>query len=395
VRTNLDGCAVLSAVSFNVVDVLGYARELHAKLGARVLPWLDQASARVDWDLPLLEAGLRKLEPTLSLQRIRARVSAVHAETADVTTFWLQPNARFAGHRPGTYVTIQVSIAGREHARAYSVSSAPRSDGLISITVKRVPGGVVSNWLADHLSVGDVLTLSAARGEFVLPAALPAKLVMLSAGSGITPVMSMLRALAAQRQCPEIVFLHCARSPRDLIFGAELEQLARTLPGLRLCFCVEQADASWNGAVGRFSTALLRDLEPDFDRLPSFLCGPTGFMQAVMESYEHASGLSQLRYERFNADFDATAFLNDVQVIRFVRSGAQRICDRPRTILEEAECAGVSIPSGCRAGNCGTCRSLKKRGVVVDISTGRASGAGEEPFFPCVSVARGTVEVDL
>ena len=108
--------------------------------------------------------------PPLSLRAVRARVVSVHDETHDTKTYWLRPNARFGSFRPGSYVTLQLRIAGLATQRSYSLSSAPRADGLVSITVKRVPGGRVSNWLADHVRAGDVLELSAALGQFVLPA---------------------------------------------------------------------------------------------------------------------------------------------------------------------------------------------------------------------------------
>ena len=119
-------------------------------------------------------------------------------------------------------------------------------------------------------------------------------------------------------------------------------------------------------------------------------------MQAVMQTLEREDAdLSKLRYERFNAAFDASMFLDHAQLLRFLRSGTESLSSRPRTILEEAESAGLRVESGCRAGNCGTCRCRKRSGVVVDINTGLASHAGDQFIYPCISVARGTVEVDL
>ncbi len=360
------------------------------------VPPLDRASARVNVDLPLLEAALGLLDGTLSLRRIRARVLEVRNETHDVKTFVLRPNARFPAYRPGSFVTLRLQIDGRILERSYSLSSAPAERGSIAITVKRVPGGVVSNWLSDHVRAGDVLSLSAPAGQFVLPPALPPRLLMISAGSGITPVMSMLRQLVAERADTQIVFLHFARTPRDLIFHDELVRLTRGAPNVQLTFCVEQADADWTAARGRFSLELLASVAPDFRELPTFLCGPSGFMRGVMQALEQAEAdLSKLRYERFNADFDASQFLEHGQLIRFMRSQTESLSSRPRTILEEAESLGVPIESACRAGNCGTCRCLKRSGVVVDVITGRQSSDAEEFIYPCISIARGTVEVDL
>lgn len=362
----------------------------------RARPLIDRASARVTARIPVLESALSKLDPTLSLHRILARVVAIHDETHDVKTFVLAPNARFGAYRPGAWVTVHLTIDGRPVQRTYSLSSAPSDDALVSITVKRVPGGVVSNHLADTVKTGDVLELGAPDGQFVLPAALPEKLLLISAGSGITPVMSMLRHLARSGATSEITFLHFARSPRDLIFGRELEQIAARSPNVRVVTCVESADPAWTGPTGRFTESLLESVAPDFRTSDTFLCGPSGFMRSVVQTLERTGAdLAKLRYERFGADFDASAFLEHSQVVRFVRSGVEAISSRPLTILQEAESKGVRVETGCRAGTCGTCRCKKKRGVVLNVATGIPSGEGEEMIYPCVSIAQGTVEVEL
>lgn len=364
-----------------------------------VTSWLDRGAAQIEADVPLLEAVLAKVEPTLSLRAVRARVVRVVDETADTKTFWLRPNARFGAYRPGSYVSISVAIDGEQVTRNYSISSGPRADGLIAITVKRVEGGRVSNWLADQVRSGAVLELSPASGSFLLPEELPSKLLMVSAGSGITPVMSMLRSLVARNAPCQVTFVHFARTPRDIIFREELDRIAREATNVHVELCVESCapeDAGWSGGRGRVTEQLLAAVAPDFASADTFLCGPPGFMRAVMQIYERSGAdLSRLRYERFNCDFDASAFLDRVQLLRFIRSATENISTQPRTVLQQAESAGLRVPSGCRAGNCGTCRCRKTRGVVVDITTGLASGDGEEFIYPCVSVAQGTVEVDL
>lgn len=371
-------------------------RALRPRALGKARPWIDRASARLTADVPVLEALLSKVEPTLSLHRVLARVVEVRQETHDVTTYVMRPNARFGAYRPGSYVNVHVTIGGRELQRSYSLSSSPSDDGLIAITVKRVPGGVVSNHLADVILPGAVLELSAPAGQFVLPATPGQKLLFVSAGSGITPVMSMLRHLVARGSTADITFLHFARSPRDVIFASELAAIAKRAPNVRVALCVEQGGDSWDGLVGLFSQGLLDGVAPEFRSSETFLCGPSGFMKAVMQTYERAGAdLSKLRYERFSAEFDATAFLEHSQIIRFSRSRVEALSNKPLTILAEAEAHGVRVETGCRAGTCGTCRCKKKKGVVVNVATGLESGAGEEIIYPCVSVAKGTVEVEL
>jgi ferredoxin len=165
---------------------------------------------------------------------------------------------------------------------------------------------------------------------------------------------------------------------------------------VQLHFCVEEADATWEGARGRFSEDLLSTACPSFRDIATYLCGPAGFMKQVMQTLEQSgTDLSKLRYERFGVEFDATEVLPDAQLVRFVRSGTECLASRPRSILDEAERLGIAVQSGCRAGNCGTCACRKIRGVVVDVTTGRESGPGDETIFPCISVPRGTVEIEL
>jgi stearoyl-CoA 9-desaturase NADPH oxidoreductase len=382
-------------------------RFLRRSLGIRGLrrasPWLDRASARTSANIPLLESVLSKIGPTLSLHRVLASVVEVRDETHDVKTFVLRPNARFGAFRAGSYVTLHLSIGGRRVQRAYSLSSAPGGEGLISITVKRVPGGLVSNHLADTVVAADVLELSAPSGQFLLKEAKesprddpPAKILMISAGSGITPVMSMLRELVKRGSRTSVTFLHFARTPTDVIFDAELERIAARCSNVKVVLCVEAADGAWPGLRGRFNESMLENVEPAFRDADTYLCGPSGFMKVVLQAFDGAGAdLSKVRYERFDAAFDASAFLEHTQTIRFVRSGVESLSNRPLTVLEEAEARGIRVDTGCRAGTCGTCRCKKKKGVVVNVATGRESGAGEEMIYPCVSVARGTVEVEL
>jgi ferredoxin-NADP reductase len=378
-----------------------YAKNrLWASVAQRVVPRLDRASVRINADVPVLEAAFARLHPTLSLRFVRARVEAIDDETHDTKTYWLRPNARFGTFRAGAHVTLQLRIDGRTVERTYSLSSAPRADGLISITVKRVAGGHVSNWLADTLRPGHVLTLGAPCGEFVLPPVLPRKLLMISGGSGITPVMSILRKLIADAALCDVTFLHFARTPRDIIFRDELERIAQRCPNVRIAFCVEAGggmpEDDWAGARGRFCAELLAENAPEFRTLDTYLCGPPAFMRCVVQTLEreHAD-LSKLRYERFTTEVDASMFSDQVTRLRFVRSGFESVSNQPRTILEHAESAGLTPAFGCRAGNCGTCRSRKLSGVVVDVTTGLASEPGEQFIYPCVSVARGSVEMDL
>lgn len=182
-------------------------------------PWLRPFN-----DVAAIDDLLAQLHPTWSLGRIKARVLEVAAETPDTKTFVLRANRNWPGFRPGQHVGVEVEIGGVRHQRRYSLSAAPAVDRVVAITVKRQPGGTVSNWLHDRLQIGDALTLAPPAGSFALPEPLPAGLLMLSAGSGITPLMSMLRTLVRAAAPLDLDFVHVTRRAQDAIFAAELAE---------------------------------------------------------------------------------------------------------------------------------------------------------------------------
>jgi len=228
-------------------------------------PWLRPFN-----DVAALDDLLAQIHPTWSLGRIKARVLAVIAETADTRTFVLRANRHWPGFLAGQHVGVEVEIAGVRHQRRYSLSSAPTADRVIAITVKRRPGGKVSSWLHDHVRAGSVLGLEPPAGAFVLPEPLPERLLMLSAGSGITPLMAMLRALVRTAAPVDVAFVHVARDPADAIFAAELARLAAITPGL--------ARHHHDSRHGRVDPRALAHLVPDWDERHTWLCGPATFM---------------------------------------------------------------------------------------------------------------------
>ncbi len=367
-----------------------------ARAGRIALPLLDWATSRLSVDSARLEKLVTRVEPTLSLRNVRARVVGIHLETHDTKTYVLKPNGRFRGFRPGAFLSLRVVIDGEPVVRSYSISSGPASSGLVAITVKRVDGGAVSNWLFENLAVGDVVEIGQAQGQFVLPEVVPARILMISAGSGVTPVMAMLRHVTQLAARPRTTFLHFARSPKDVIFGDETAQIAARSSSVDVTVCVENADSSWTGPRGRFSADLLEEVAPDFREIPIYLCGPAPFMAAVIKALEEAGcDLAHLRYEQFTAGVDVSRLLTTSSLLRFTRSGVETVVSKQRTILEEAEARGLRPEHGCRMGVCGSCRCTKNSGIVIDVTTGLESGEGAESIRPCISIAKGTVSVDL
>jgi ferredoxin-NADP reductase len=362
-------------------------------LQAAFAPVVDAARrlAQSAWLRPLndpdaLNDMLAQVNPTWSLNKVKAVVVEIRQETPDTKTFVLRPNQNWIGFAAGQHVAVEVEIKGVRHHRTYSLSSAPQEQGLICLTVKRQPNGKASNALHDDLKVGQILVLSAPNGDFVLPRELPGKVLLLSAGSGITPVMSMLRDLHWRGYAGDVVFIHACRKPEDAIFAAELHQLTGLMPRLRL-------HLHFTAEVGRLSAESLIWLVPDYAERASFLCGPQAFMEMVRARWE-AEGLS-LASESFSGPQLRSRTPGAAVRIRATRSEQSFTAPGERALLVEAESAGLSPKFGCRMGICRTCQCRKQSGTVENLLTGEVSSEPNQLIQLCVSAARSDLELDL
>jgi stearoyl-CoA 9-desaturase NADPH oxidoreductase len=329
---------------------------------------------------------------------LRGRVVSVHPETADAATLVIRPGADWAGHVPGQYVRIGVDVDGVRCWRAYSLTHGPRADGRISITVKAVPDGHVSPYLVRHTKPGTLLHLEQAAGEFVLPASGPRRLLFITAGSGITPVIGMLRNLypstdsgvlrPARSAAYDIVVLHVAPSEPDSIFTADLRRL-EAAGAIRLL-------ARYDDQHGLLDLADLDALVPDLDERTTFACGPGGLLDAVAAHHDER-GLP-LFTEQFKL---STVVAGEGGTVSFEKSGVDVECDGGRPILEQAEEAGVLMPSGCRMGICYTCVLPLREGAVRDLRSGDLTtaiagetSAGGVPIQTCINAAAGPCQID-
>ena len=339
---------------------------------------------------------LGELDPLWALGEIRARVAAIIDETADARTFVLEPNAGWRGHRAGQHTTVELEIDGVRVRRCYSISSAP-GDPRPAITVKRARGGRVSGFLHERVSRGHLLRLSPAAGEFVLPEAAGGKLklLFLTAGSGITPVMSMLRDREARGEAGDFVLVHHARSRSDVIFRDELEALAARHGGARVVLGLSDgALPDGPPGPGRFDEERFRRLVPDFAERTTFLCGPPALMARAERLWAAAGATANLRQERFAAPPAAAPAAGGPVRIGLVRSG-RSFTAGAGTLLEQLEEGGARPASGCRMGICQTCRCRKRSGTVENLRTGAVSSAPDEDVQPCISAARSDLELWL
>jgi ferredoxin-NADP reductase len=347
-------------------------------------PWLRPLN-----DVVAIDDLLEQVHPTWSLQRIKARVVAANPETPDTRSLVLHPNRNWPGCRPGQHVLVDAEIDGVRHQRSYSLSSATDSERTVAITVKRQPGGIVSNWLHDEVGVGDVLALGRPTGEFVLPEPLPARLLMLSAGSGITPLMSMVRHLWRRGYGGDIEFVHACRNREHAIFGAELADLAETWPAfnLRHHYSIES---------GRLDVPTLTRLVPDLADRCTLMCGPQAFMETFVGHWRERGMEARLRVEHFTAPIVHTLPGEDSSMsIRLARSEKVFRAQGANALLIEAERAGLKPRYGCRIGICHTCQCVKRSGIVENLLTGRVSSQPDERIQLCISRARSNLILEL
>lgn len=297
-------------------------------------------------------------------------------ETQDVKTFQFRTADGLAvRYEPGQFMTISTQVGEQTVERCYTISSPPTRPYLLSITVKRVPNGVMSNWLHDNMKPGIQLRAYGPSGHFTPTDAVAPKFLFLSAGSGVTPLMSMTRASIDLGLDRDIVFVHSARTPADIIFRDELAQLARLSSRLHLLYvCEAEGDEpGWDGPTGRLTLSLLKEHVPDFVEREVFTCGPAGYMTAVRHLL-HEGGHNPNLYHQESFNFaeevaqqlakptDDTA--HATYTVRLSRSSRSFTMDASETVLAAARKAGVAIPSSCSQGICGTCKTKVLEGSV-------------------------------
>jgi ferredoxin-NADP reductase len=287
-----------------------------------------------------------------------------------------------------------------QYTRTYSISSEPeRADECITITVKAIPGGRMSQVLVRQLKPGDYLPIGLPQGDFVLPDAVPVKPLFVSAGSGITPIMSMLRSLIAQERLPDVTHLHYAPHAYDVIFGRELKELAQRHPRYKLHLLYTREDAR-EGAGGaskerHFSAAQLAALCPDWQTREAYACGPQGLLDAVEAHYAREGRAAQVHTERFRAPLAEAPSEVATGTVRFAKSAKATASDGRTNLLRIAEDAGLNPAHGCRMGICHACDVTLKAGCVRDLRTNALVSEAGQLVQICVCAAAGDVELDL
>jgi len=338
---------------------------------------------------PLLpDDYLELINPLWSTRELRGRVERIEREAGDAITITIRPGYDWEGHEPGQYLRIGVIVDGIFHWRAYSLTSEPDAeDGCISVTPKLVEEGKVTPFLVRKIQPGAVIRLGGTEGDFKLPDPLPEKLLFISAGSGVTPIMSMLRALDRRGELRDAVHLHSARTEREVIFGDRLGDLDARHDGYALRLRL-------TGSEGRMKPADLDELCADWRERETFASGPGDMLDALTDHWEAEGILDRLHMERFQPKL-GEAEEGEGGKIRFARSEAEAESDGSTPILVAGEEAGLELPFGCREGICHTCVGKLCKGQVRDLRNGKIYGSEGETVRTCINAPEGDIEIEL
>jgi stearoyl-CoA 9-desaturase NADPH oxidoreductase len=369
----------------NVAPLGPLPRPLRRVLGSRLVETLTAPHGPSRY--------LEQVSPLWSLDETRAVVTDVREETADTTTLTLTPT-EWAGAQAGQHVRVTVEIDGVRRTRAFSISSsAHRDDGRLQITVKANPDGHVSRFLAHRARPGLIVGVEPGDGQFVLPEDRPDDLLLISGGSGITPVMSMLRTLVDEGHTGRVRFVHYARSSDDVIFAEELARLGDT-PNVEVTVALTGEDDPQATHRGRICREHLDALAPDRHLAETFVCGPAGLLDVVDEVWS-AEGLTErLHTERYRSPSSGGTLTDAGGTITFT-SSAITVDSDGRSLLEQAEDAGLKPDFGCRMGICHGCVQRKPRGPVRDVRSGAVADEEDQDIQLCITVPLDDVEIEL
>lgn len=354
----------------------------------RGAPWLRPVRALVanSW---LREADvdqlLQALHPAWRLNRVLARVEAREWVAEDMLALRLRCNGNAGAWRPGQHLQLFIEQAGVRLSRSYSLT-AVHGDGRIELAIKRQPGGRLSNYLLEHVAVGQVLELGQASGRLQWPQTVGAGVLLVAAGSGITPLLGLLRQALAEGFSAPITLLHYVRSRSQRAFSRELQGLLAQYPNLRVRWAISGEAAALDELSGRFQASHLSGL-PGSSLL---VCGPHGFVASVRQ---HWAG--ELQSEAFSLPPAAPdAGLQQLQ-LQFARSQLRVTGENASSLLVQAEQHGLRPAHGCRQGICSSCTCTLVSGAVRDLRGGGLFSEPGQPIRICVSVPQGDVVVDL
>lgn len=338
---------------------------------------------------PLLpDDYLTLFNPLLTFDSYRARVSKTTDEMPGVRTLHFQTFRALPAFTAGQHIGVGVDINGVRHVRSFSITSAATGDAAreLTITVKATGESGVSDHLVHRVVVGDIVHLEPPSGDFVLPTQLPERMVMIAAGSGVTPLLSMVRTLAKTDHRTKVTFVLGARTTQEMIHRSELAALSK--------------DADWfdlvlwpSASLGHFNRSALRREIPDWQSADAFVCGPAGLLTEADAIWRSQGVVDRLHREQFQtrlAEIDGRG-----GTVTFAKSGRSKTADANTSLLQAGEAANVLMPNGCRAGICHTCVVPLKAGKLRDLRSGELHGEPGDLVQTCINAAACDVELDV
>lgn len=346
--------------------------------------------------------GMRSTNPQeVTRTPMTLLLAQIEQQTYDTKTLrFLIPTETRLRARPGQFLTFHWFVKGKRVLRSYTISSSPAHPEHVEITAKRIENGCVSNFLHDEAKLGLAVEASGPHGKFYFDEAVHQSVVLIAAGSGITPMISIIRYVDDLRLPTPVTLLYCVRTSNDIIFEAELERLRNSIPNFNYCVTLSQPHDNWMGKRGHLTREVVFEHVNDLNAPTFFLCGPKGFMDSARQILTTAGvDESRITQESFGekpvGKGPNQTHAKLVETIEFVRS--QKTCAIPAgsTLLEAAEANGVDIPFGCRQGQCGTCATRVLCGnVQMDTDAGLTDEQRNGGYvLPCVSRAKGNVEL--
>jgi ferredoxin-NADP reductase len=328
-------------------------------------------------------------------------LSQIEQQTHDTKTLRFQvQDKRLLCVKPGQFLTFQWTIDGLRVTRSYTISSSPVHENYVEITPKRMEDGCVSVFLNERAMPGLTVEANGPYGRFYFDEKLHKSIVLIAAGSGITPMISMLRYINDLELATPVTLLYCVRTSADIIFENELVRLSRSLLHFKYEVCLSRPDPTWEGRSGRLTEEFVTRNVTDLNAPTFFLCGPKGFMGNARQILS-TLGVNQGRIlqESFGESKPTTESRSlttrSTETVVFIHS--QKVCQASggSTLLDLAERNEVQIPYGCRQGLCGTCATRVLSGTVqMDVEAGLTAEQKNAGYvLPCVSRAEGTVVV--
>lgn len=325
------------------------------------------------------------------------KVQDVKKEADDtVTICFKQPGLKKIKYLAGQYLTLQFRINGRRYIRPYSFSSTPLIDSTIDVTVKRVPGGIVSNYINDFVKVDDVIEVQEPMGDFVFEENKSINSVVFwGVGSGITPLFSMIKDLLKINPKINIHLIYGNKYKKAVIFFKDLEQLKSAYPERFSAYYFYSKEEFFNNEShhfhGRINSDFVGELIKKIEEpARHYVCGPIGLKNTIKDSLFNLTGNLD---NFFSEDFeivknpeDFKSVVNQEIVLSFQGNENKFIINKGNSILEEALEMGLELPYSCQTGNCSTCKATLKSGEVKMIGLSKPrTDLNEHEYLLCCS----------